>query len=297
MILKGWKDVAKHLGCGVRTAQRWERLGMPVRRPNPRKPSSVLAVTEELDAWVSDFATSAEPSTSEISRPRFSYRILIADNDERLLLDLCAKLAAEGYEVRTARDGFEALAAMRDAAPDLVISELRMPKMSGFELLSVVRRRFPSTAVIASSSEFIPTTSPSILCDRYIEKGPNSRFELVAAVRELLELSPLRAQPAKVDTAPAWLPRSTKSYVVLSCLACLRSFSLLTRDASIGKNASTPCTYCGIEVRYHIDDSALPITRDLSSLVKTSLDRITSSHARLRTRPTRDIQKPRPDKS
>lgn len=190
MILKGWKDVAKHLGCGVRTAQRWERLGMPVRRPNPHKHSAVLAVTEELDACVSDFAAIAEPSASEISRPRFSYRILIADDDERLLLDLSAKLAAEGYEVRTARDGFEALAAMRDAAPDLVISELRMPKMSGFELLSVVRRRFPSTAVIASSCEFIPAASPTILCDRYIEKGPNSRFEVVEAVRELLELSP-----------------------------------------------------------------------------------------------------------
>lgn len=280
MILKGWKDVAKHLGCGVRTAQRWERLGMPVRRPNPHKQSAVLAVTEELDAWVSGFAASAEPSTSEISR-RFSYRILIADDDERLLLDLCAKLAGEGYEVRTARDGFEALAAMRDGAADLVISELKMPKMSGFELLSVVRRRFPGTAVIASSSEFVPAASPTILCDRYIQKGANSRFELVEAVRELLELSPLRAQPAKVDAAPAWVPRSTKSYVVLSCLACLRSFSLLTRDATIGRDASTSCIHCGAEVRYHIDDSVLPITHDLSSLIKTSLDRVTSSQARI----------------
>jgi hypothetical protein len=36
MILKGWKDIAKYLGCGVRTVQRWEKLGLPVRRPAHR---------------------------------------------------------------------------------------------------------------------------------------------------------------------------------------------------------------------------------------------------------------------
>jgi YesN/AraC family two-component response regulator len=43
---------------------------------------------------------------------------------------------------------------MRDGTPDLLVSDLRMPNMSGFELFSIVRQRFPAIAVIAYSGEF-----------------------------------------------------------------------------------------------------------------------------------------------
>jgi CheY-like chemotaxis protein len=59
-----------------------------------------------------------------------------------------------GYAVRIASDGFSALAEIREEIPDLILSDLNMPGMSGFELLSVVRRRFPSIRVIAMSSAF-----------------------------------------------------------------------------------------------------------------------------------------------
>jgi CheY-like chemotaxis protein len=52
-------------------------------------------------------------------------------------------LSNAGYEVRTAKDGFDALAQMRQGVPELMITDLNTPNMSGFELLSVVRRRFP----------------------------------------------------------------------------------------------------------------------------------------------------------
>ena len=52
MILNGWKEIANHLGRGVRTVQRWEQLGLPVRRPKGTDRSAVLALSEELDAWV-----------------------------------------------------------------------------------------------------------------------------------------------------------------------------------------------------------------------------------------------------
>lgn len=293
MILEGWKDVAKHLGCGVRTAQRWERLGMPVRRPGSGRRSAVLAISEELDAWLNDFAPGGRPPSHKASSQRFPYRILIADDDERLLVELGARLAREGHAVRTARDGFEALTAMRDGVPDLVISELKMPNMSGFELLSVIRRRFPAVAVIAMSGEFSPAAAPNILCDRYIQKGQNSRFELVEAVRELLAESPLRGQAAKVGSAPAWIPQSTRGYIVLSCITCLRSFSLMTRNAATGKDTTTPCIHCGAEVKYHIDDSVLPVSEEISDLIKASRQRIASSQARISaTRRPHETEKP-----
>ena len=52
MILSGWKDIANYLHHGVRTVQRWESLGLPVRRPHGRLRSAVIATTEELDQWV-----------------------------------------------------------------------------------------------------------------------------------------------------------------------------------------------------------------------------------------------------
>lgn len=48
-ILTGWKEIAKHLRCGVRTAQRWETVGLPVHRLKGN--GTIIAFTEELDAW------------------------------------------------------------------------------------------------------------------------------------------------------------------------------------------------------------------------------------------------------
>lgn len=279
MILKGWKDIAKYLGCGLRTAQRWESLGLPVRRPAHQLRSAVVALTKDIDAWVrseSGQVTVTQSSKQTADLSRFQHRILVADADEKLLITLSTLLSREGYEVRTALDGFEALAVMRDSLPDLLISALQMPNMSGFELLSVMRRRFPGVSVIAFSSEF--TSAMDVLCDQYVEKGPNSRTKLVAAVRGLLARSPLRAQPAKSDVLTLWLSRPINGYVVLTCHNCLRSFSLITRSAVVGKDAATACDYCGAEVKYHIYDSDLPIADDLKKinqiLIPTTPERI-----------------------
>jgi phage terminase Nu1 subunit (DNA packaging protein) len=51
-VLSGWKEIAKYLGRGVRTAQRWEPLGLPVHRPTGKGRSAVTALAHELDAWV-----------------------------------------------------------------------------------------------------------------------------------------------------------------------------------------------------------------------------------------------------
>ena len=51
MILRGWKEIAAHLGSGVRTAQRWQNEGLPVRRPTKGPRSHVIADSEDLDSW------------------------------------------------------------------------------------------------------------------------------------------------------------------------------------------------------------------------------------------------------
>src|SRR5438105_3854470 len=166
----------------------------------------------------------------------FRHRILVVDDDEAARSTVTSLLQKENYEVMTAMDGFEALAAMREGLPDLLISDLKMPNMSGFELLGVVRKRFPSVAVIAMSGEFKPASLPNeLLADRYLEKGNTPPMEIAEAVRELLAASPLRSQPARAELASVWLPRSRTGYLVLTCPECLRSFSAPQHAAKSGE--------------------------------------------------------------
>ena len=50
-VLSGWKEIAEHLHTEVRTAQRWERLGLPVRRVSKSDCSPVIAVVDEIEQW------------------------------------------------------------------------------------------------------------------------------------------------------------------------------------------------------------------------------------------------------
>src|SRR5271157_2711759 len=98
----------------------------------------------------------------------FNYRLLVVD-DEPSIRDLIqTSLSMEGYEVRVAQDGFDALAQMRGALPDLILTDLKMPNMSGFELLSVVRTRFPQIPTIAISGEYQPPVAElGVLADAF----------------------------------------------------------------------------------------------------------------------------------
>jgi len=60
VILSGWKSIAEYLGCGVRTAQRWERNGLPVNRPTPGFRAHVVAHSEGIDRWIQRRASRAQ---------------------------------------------------------------------------------------------------------------------------------------------------------------------------------------------------------------------------------------------
>lgn len=64
MILTSWKEIAAHLRRGVRTAQRWERAGLPVKRVTKGSRAPVVADSEDIDAWLlrNPFVRSADVS-------------------------------------------------------------------------------------------------------------------------------------------------------------------------------------------------------------------------------------------
>ena len=86
--------------------------------------------------------------------------LLLVEDDSQLRLLLFTIFTQSGYRVRAAEDGLSALAQIRAAMPDIVLSDLYMPGMSGFELLSIIRRRFPAISVIAMSSAFSARRGP-----------------------------------------------------------------------------------------------------------------------------------------
>jgi len=86
---------------------------------------------------------------------QFRYRILVLDDDLAIRETAEQILGSEGYEVLTVADGLDGLHALSKSLPDVIISDLNMPQMSGFEFLAIVRKRFPHIATIAMSGEFI----------------------------------------------------------------------------------------------------------------------------------------------
>jgi CheY-like chemotaxis protein len=98
--------------------------------------------------------------------------ILIVEDDDQIRLLLCVILEQSGYSVRPATDGVAALEALQAEIPDILLSDLNMPRMSGFELLPVVRKLFPKTRVVAMSSAFLGNDVPAgIIADAFYAKA------------------------------------------------------------------------------------------------------------------------------
>jgi CheY-like chemotaxis protein len=182
----------------------------------------------------------------------FSHRILVVDDDPTIRDTAAVVLRSKGYEVRTAEDGFDALLELRRALPDIIISDLKMPNMSGFEFLSIVRRRFPHIAVIVISGEYVWTTRNGLIADAFFAKGHYTPEQLFLRIEHFLEESPIRPHIAKPDRAPVWIPKNATGYFVLTCPECLRSFSI---PAETGETEvrETECTFCDAKVRYLAD--------------------------------------------
>lgn len=74
-------------------------------------------------------------------------RILVVDDEAKLLRAVAVTLREEGYEVTTARSGEEAFVAVSASVPDLIVSDIRMPRMDGFQLARALRSN-PRTELI-----------------------------------------------------------------------------------------------------------------------------------------------------
>lgn len=106
--------------------------------------------------------------------------VLIVD-DEEMMRNLLEKiLSSEGYKIRTAEDGVVALEMQREEPSDIIISDMKMPRMTGFELLKEVKNEFPQVGVIIMTAFGDSYTIKDALllgADEYITK-PFKSYEL-----------------------------------------------------------------------------------------------------------------------
>ena len=190
------------------------------------------------------------------------HRILVVDDDESIREVFTLMLRKEGYEVATAENGFDALLKLKEVViPDVIISDLNMPKMSGFEFLSVVRRRFPKISVIASSGAYGSKVVPTgVLADAFYAKGEDRAETLLSSVAALIQTSAKQARSHQDGSAPVWIPRNGKDsngipYIVITCTECLRSFPLNVTTEENPEVLETQCLFCSNTVKYIIDFS------------------------------------------
>ena len=179
--------------------------------------------------------------------------LLVVDDEARTCRNLSIIFNVLGYGVRVAPNGFSALASIRDEVPDIILSDLNMPGMSGFELLSVVRRRFPSIRVIAMSGAFSGRKVPlGVAADAFYEKGTGPTF-LVRTVEAMMQSRLSMVGRSLRSPAPIWIPTNGhdpmgEQYVIISCPECLRTFPQVL-DKKSNPTRSTKCAKTRTKIR------------------------------------------------
>ena len=118
-------------------------------------------------------------------------RILLIDDDDAVRAVLGAVLARSGHTVIEARDGEEGLDLFPRARPDLVITDIAMPKNSGLEVVQVLREKQPRVKIIAMSGGTGPGSEDNLQAARLLGATsvlakPFARAVLLAEVNEVL---------------------------------------------------------------------------------------------------------------
>jgi len=117
-------------------------------------------------------------------------KILIADDEPNIVVSLEFLMRQKGYEVRTVDNGEDALAAIADFAPDLVLLDVMMPRLSGYEVCQTVRANAAWAGVrivmlSAKGRDIEVSKGMAMGADAYVTK-PFATADLIAQVRALL---------------------------------------------------------------------------------------------------------------
>ncbi len=127
-----------------------------------------------------------------------SYKLLIADDDKEIVDIMRSRLLREGYEVCVAYDGEEALIKAKEDNPDVILLDLTMPKLNGFEVLKEIRSTFLDKwrpVIIISAQAELETLKAcyNMEADHYLTK-PCPMEDVLRGIQTMLSLIPIRIQ-------------------------------------------------------------------------------------------------------
>lgn len=135
-------------------------------------------------------------------------KIMLVEDDKSLREIYGVRLLAEGYDIVSAGDGEEALAVAIKERPQLIISDVMMPKVSGYDMLDILRsttetKNIRVIMMTALSSDEQRTRAESLGADRYLVKSQVGIEDVVRVVHEVLEDKPSETPSAPVLPTPS----------------------------------------------------------------------------------------------
>ena len=207
---------------------------------------------------------------------RAQTHLLVVEDEPTIRQLFSTLLTAAGFSVAEAVDGFEALEEVRKRRPALILSDLNMPRMTGFELLSIVKRRFPSIRVIAMSGAFSGDSVPEgVSADAFYEKSGRHINTLVEVIEDILSAAPeekrvvdeptatksLEQQAPAYPSVALWVTRRGNpiegTYILLTCQECLRSFPFHPELDRTMQVSQTHCVFCNAAISFALLDPSI----------------------------------------
>ena len=194
--------------------------------------------------------------------------VLIAEDDPSVLQSLDQVLSTLGYVVRTVTDGLQAVAALREQVPDVLPSDLNMPGMSGYELLSIVNRRFPAVRAVAMSGAYCGTEIPEGLpADAFYQKGCG-----IPTLMKAMDRAEKAERPDQSPQHTIWMQKIAyktpgEDAVMITCPECFRTFPHAV-SGSAGTILDTGCVHCGAAIVFAVVptlDRVFAVTHQLAS--------------------------------
>jgi CheY-like chemotaxis protein len=149
---------------------------------------------------------------SSLAKSGVAARVLLVDDNRHGLLARKALLEEQGFITATATNGEEAFEALSKVTFDLMVTDFRMPRMDGIELIRCARPLHPALRIILLSGfvEALGLDEKSTGADIVIAKGPNEISYLLRAVARLLARNVARRPPgSQKDTRPKSKAKST----------------------------------------------------------------------------------------
>lgn len=181
---------------------------------------------------------------------QFKHRVLTVDDDPGIRNITTMLLQVNNYDARDVENGIEAVTILKIMRPHVMISDIRMPHMNGYELLRFARRFFPAMGAIVVSALDETEAPGGDLADAVFTKGNYSVADLLECVADLASRYPLREPIVKGPVSQSWISTNDPRTFWTACNECMACFSLPLSQMSYSGMHKGYCPSCGQIIRF-----------------------------------------------